>query len=242
MCFNFFLNLKRQSRTTNYDPWTSIKEKTHRHNFKNNHMVRTKTHTYNRPASTPSIAFERFKEGEAGGSDEAVVYFQENGLMQHNKTKQYYAPCNEDEFPEDTQITEVFITKKGNLLIIKYKDTDGDNVQMVCSPVVVPDSEQKVKITALVQTTGSKLVEEVEAIRECIKRIKTLTGTLNTEVLSMCPGFTLAALDEDTEFDLPMKEPGEEVDTLECSCTTMYCEYKALSVAEPFSKKRKADE
>ena len=202
-------------------------------------MVRTRTFTYNRPESTPSLAYERFNES-GGNTEEAVIYHEEEGLLQYNKTKQYYTPS--DDVPEDTQINEAFITTKGNLLIIKYEDADGCEMQLVCSPVVVPDAGQKVKITELLQTTGSKLVEEVDAIRECIKRIKTLTGTLNTEVLGVCPGFKLAELDEDTEFDLPLKEPSENLDTLECACTTMYWEYKAIAAAEPFSRKRKADD
>ena len=201
-------------------------------------MGRTKTRTYNRQESTPSLAFERFKE--EGNSEESVVYFpEEDGLLQYNKTKQYFNSCKQ--IPEDamSKISDVFLPKKENLLIVKYKDNEGDEIQVICSPVVVPDKEQKAKITSLVQTAGSKMAEEVETIQECIKRIKTLGQTLNSDVTGMVPGFDLEKLDEGAEIDLPLKEEDPELDALECVCMTILDEYKTLSVAEPFSRKRK---
>ena len=210
-------------------------------------MVRTKTYTYNRPESTPNLAFERFKE--EGNSEEAVVYFPEEGLLQYNKTKQYFNTSQEIPDEMMMKIKEVFLPTNFNLLIVKYTDNnnDGDEIQLVCSPVVVPDKEQKVKITSLLQSAGSKMAEEVNTIQECIKRIKTHAGTLNSEVLAIVPGFDLEKLllpGEDAgagaEFDLPLKEQNPELDALECVCMTVLEEYKALAVAEPFSKKRKA--
>ena len=168
----------------------------------------------------------------------------------YNKTKQYFNTSQE--IPEEMmmKIKEVFLPTNFNLLIVKYTDNnnDGDEIQLVCSPVVVPDKEQKVKITSLLQSAGSKMVEEVNTIQECIKRIKTHAGTLNSEVLAIVPGFDLeklllgmdAGAGAGAEFDLPLKEQNPELDALECVCMTVLEEYKALAVAEPFSKKRKA--
>ena len=55
----------------------------------------------------------------------------------------------------------------------------------------------------------------------------------------MVPGFDLEKLDEEAKFNLPLNEQTPELGALECVCDTLEIEYKAIAVAEPFSKKRK---
>ena len=202
----------------------------------NNHntMVRTKQARYSRPESTQSLAFERFKE--EGNTEGAVVYFPDINLLQYDKT-QNFKPFVKN-IPENTKINDVFLLKSGDRLIVKYDDEDDEDATMVCFPVVVPDKEQKAKLTEMIQNTGSEVTGELKTIQESVKRIKTLVGTMNTAVQTLCPGFDLAAMDEEAEFDLPLEL--ESLDKLESACIAIMEESDALAVAEPFLKKRKA--
>ena len=202
----------------------------------NNHntMVRTKQARYSRPESTPSLAFERFKE--EGNTEGAVVYFPDINVLLYDKT-QNFKPFVKN-IPENTKINDVFLLKSGDRLIVKYEDEDDEDATMVCFPVVVPDKEQKAKLTEMIQNTGSEVTGELKTIQESVKRIKTLVGTMNTAVQTLCPGFDLAAMDEEAEFDLPLEL--ESLDKLESACIAIMEESDALAVAEPFLKKRKA--
>lgn len=46
-------------------------------------------------------------------------------------------------------------------------------------------------------------------------------------------------LDEEAVFNLQLNEQNLELGALECVCDTLEIEYKAIAVAEPFSKKHK---
>jgi len=197
-------------------------------------MVRTKLSRFNRPESTPNLAFERFDE--EGNTEGAVIYYPDFNVLEYNKTQNFKA---EYDILESSTIKDVFLTKNSDRMMVNIDDGEGDFTTMVCFAVVVPDKEQKAKLTAKVQTTGTRVIEEIKSIQQSIKRIRTIVETLNTDVKTLCPGFDLATLDEEAEFGLPLSDGNYNIDKLDAACIALLDESEVLAVAEPFSKKRK---
>ena len=193
-----------------------------------------------RPASTPTLVFERFKV--EGNTEGAVVYFPKKRLLLHSGRHYGGSPYISDE----SKILDVFQYNGNNSLILNIDHPNFFNgpQQYNCGYVAIPDDEQQAKLTVLYQKHGGAMAEVAEQLIVDFKRVKCMLSSLKTEVNAICPGFDprgcYHSIFQDNG-DYPLDEP-DNFDDMQSSAEVMLEGAMLLAKAQPFSKKRKSSD
>jgi hypothetical protein len=203
--------------------------------------MRTKTyHHISRPDDSPTLVFEYFDA--SGNSPDAVVYMEGERLLQHGD-KHYLLQCDID---EEWELEDLFLYKNplaGNKvqLIAKF-----DGLQLRCDPIVMPDAEQKQKLTKTFKEFGAKMDIAAQQMADAVKGVNELYESLKAEVNGVCAGFDMEDLNDrlGNEFPLlpPFKPPFKpsEFAKMETYALDIVAGCKDLVASDPFSRKRKA--
>ena len=202
-------------------------------------MPRTKQcRLIERPEDSPDL--ELVWEDTEDKPPDAVIILPEEGLLKH--AGKYYQL--EEDFDDDWVINEVFLYQLGDKcqMILQY---DG-NCEMKCDQTVLPDAEQKLKLTKVFQEFGSKLEVAAQQIADAAKGIKAMYTSMNAGVEGVCAGFDIKKFDRQLErkyaLDPRMNHNARRLMDIEDDALAIVAGAKGLVNADPFSRKRKAPE
>ena len=195
-----------------------------------------------RPESCPSLEFEFFNT--EGNSPDAVVYTESEGILTF-KDKHYLMDTTFNSgFPTDINlIRDVFLMENfrgaGEMLFVRYLRNADDNTQSAhCKRTMLPGlkTEEKEKLSAVLNTFGAELAKEAEELNHKIKRIKTLMDAFSKDTAETFPGLRFK---EDLGVDVPDSKGLEE---MEGEALQLLETANSLAADEPLSKKRKASD
>lgn len=198
-------------------------------------MVRTRIFNVERPETTPSLVFERFNA--EGNSADAVVYVPEDGILLYKDLS--YTVRNT--IPDSTVINDSFQDSQQPRMILKYTKSGVGNEekQMNCYEHVIPNIEQRAKLTQLFQQHGAKVAQVAEKMKASVAEVKALLSTLKTDAESVCPGYEFGVLCAFGEY--VHSDPIDQscVEDMDENVENLLSGASDFATAEPFSKKRK---
>ncbi len=199
--------------------------------------MRTKSvHIPARLDDSPPLVFEYFDA--SGNSPDAVVYMDDEQLLKH--ADKYYLVRSDIE--DEWELEDLYVYKnpeagKKDQLIAIF-----DECQLVCHQIVMPDAEQKQKLTKTFKEFGAKMDIAAQKMADAVKGIKELYQSLNTEVDGVCAGFNIETLNTRLENNFPLLPPfrPSEFTKMETDALRLVAGCKDLVASDPFSRKRKA--
>ena len=211
-------------------------------------MPRIRQPIFKRPEGSPTLEFERFKAGK--NSKSAVVYMPDDGLLVFEGVN-YEITTH---IQPDWTVTDLYIYKDIDIynnnsnkeerirMIVEYETTtpaEGKNTfQKICYRVVVPDTDQKAKLTNLFQQHGLKMAKASKEMQAAAKRMRTLTESMSSKVDAICPDFDIHRLNYKTGYRFPLIME-EKFESWESHAAEIAGKSTDLSTADPFSRKRK---
>ena len=180
-----------------------------------------------------SLTFERLNP--EGNSPDAVVYMEEESLLLYKGT--HYKMLNK--FPDDTGFTDIHLMSGNRMFVKGRSEKFQKNVVEICKSTVVPDTEQKTKLTALFQKHGRVMADEAKQMLEWIDRTKTRIKEHLKEIDAICPGLDPNTIHTDCEFYTDAFQE-DSVDKFRDDVDNLFVSSTCLAEAEPFTRKRKA--
>ncbi len=177
----------------------------------------------------------------------AVVYMPDDGLLVFEGIN-YEITTH---IQPDWTVTDLYIYKDIDInnsnkerirMIVEFETTpaEGKNTfQKICNRVVVPDADQKAKLTNLFQQHGLKMEKASKEVEAAAKRMKTLTESMSSKVDAICPDFDIRRLNYKTGYRFPLIVE-EKFESWESHAAAIAGKSKDLSTADPFSRKRKS--
>jgi hypothetical protein len=213
-------------------------------------MVRTRhsRHFFERPDDCPVLDFEIFDT--EGNSSDAVVYNESDGIFTYEGRHFLLDKVRDPQFPSNMNlIGDVFLMDNyrhdGETLIVQYlrdeeDDEEEDLLSAECKRTMLPklQTEDKEKLTSMLNTYGSELAKEATEVNEKIQRMKTLMEAFSKDVDDMFPGIQFK---EDLRVNLP-KPYSKKMQDMEKEILSLVQAANNLAAEKPFSKKRKASD
>jgi len=213
-------------------------------------MVRTRRsrHFFERPDDCPVLYFEIFDT--EGNSSDAVVYNESDGIFTYEGRHFLLDKVRDPQFPSNMNlIGDVFLVGNyrhgGETLIVQYlldeeDDEEEDLLSAECKRTVLPklQTEDKVKLTSMLNTYGSELAKEATEVNEKIQHMKTLMEAFSKDVVDMFPGFQFKG-----DVDVILPNPHSiGMQGMEKEILSLVQAANNLAAEKPFSKKRKASD
>ncbi len=191
--------------------------------------------------TAPNLKFEHFNPNK-GNSPDAVVYLPDDNAMLY--MGRHYKGSYD--FPSTAIVTEAFKVTE-NLLVVKTKSSNNDDpdddedTQYLFNYMVIPNAEQKTQLTALMQQHGKDLNAELAELLKGVERVKTLVHEYGSQMDDICPGYDVERhlyFEKIPSSALEMKAVG----LVEATLDELVRGSEMLETAEPYSRKRKAED
>jgi hypothetical protein len=168
-----------------------------------------------------------------------VVYLTDGEYLRY-KGRFFSVPIHLEDDWEIVDLFLVYYNGKERMIVNYETPESSDVVQKVCGPIVVPDSDQKAKLTVLFQQHGASMCGAATELLDKMTLIQTLSYQLKTEVDAICPGFDIEWLNLRTAHQVPLVNT-QRVDLWKKEAENLRETGSQLSKGFSFSKKSKAD-